>query len=263
MDCESPPRVGRRVGRISPRAAGSQRIERVGAGGIGQSSGALLRAAPIQALVAERLRDPNASLECRRIVLRAIAQSGLKETPVAWTAALCHVLVAGNADLVAEAVSAARALPAPKVKPEELVAGLMKIGNDAGLPVTVRLNALAAVPGGLVAVPPSLFAFLRARLDPEEPVVHRGLSADVLSRAKLSSEQLVSLAESLKVVGPMELDRLLETFAQSSDERVGLSLVSALKASLARSALRGTRSSAAWQSSGRRFSAQRTSCMPA
>ena len=36
----------------------------------------------------------------------------------------------------------------------------------------------------------------------------------------------------------MELDRLLETFAQSSDERVGLSLVSALKASLARSALR-------------------------
>ena len=119
------------------------------------------RAAPIQALVAERLRDPNASLECRRIVLRAIAQSGLKETPVAWTAALCHVLVAGNADLVAEAVSAARALPAPKVKPEELVAGLMKIGNDAGLPVTVRLNALAAVPGGLVAVPPSLFAFLR------------------------------------------------------------------------------------------------------
>ena len=139
----------------------------------------------------------------------------------------------------------------------------MKIGNDAGVPATVRLNALAAVPGGLVAIPPSLFTFLRARLDPEEPVVNRGLAADVLSRAKLSSEQLVGLAESVKVVGPMELDRLLEAFAQSSDERVGLLLVSALRASPARSAPARTRSSGAWQSSERLSRARPTICIPA
>jgi putative membrane-bound dehydrogenase-like protein len=196
------------------------------------------RAAPIQELVVERLRDPKASPESRRIVLRAIAQSGLKETPLPWVAALCHVLANGNADLIGEAVATARALPSPKQRSAELVGHLLKIGNKADLPTSVRLNSLAAVPGGLTEVQPSLFAFLRARLESEEPVANRALAADILSHAKLSSDQLVSLADTLKIIGPMELDRLLEAFVQSADERVGLGLISALTSSPARSALR-------------------------
>jgi putative membrane-bound dehydrogenase-like protein len=196
------------------------------------------RAAAIQQLVVERLRDPKASPETRRIVLRAIAQSGLKETPQPWVAAICHVLANGDGDLVGEAVATARALPSPRERSAQLVAHLLKIGNNAGLPTLVRLNALAAVPGGLTEVQPPLFAFLRARLDSEEAVANRALAADILSHAKLSCEQLVRLADALKTVGPMELDRLLDAFAQSADDRVGLALVSALKSSPARAVLR-------------------------
>src|SRR5262249_38062806 len=41
-----------------------------------------------------------------------------------------------------------------------------------------------------------------------------------------------------KAAGPLELDRLLDAFASSTDERVGKSLVAALMASPARSSLR-------------------------
>jgi putative heme-binding domain-containing protein len=64
------------------------------------------------------------------------------------------------------------------------------------------------------------------------------VATDVLSRARLNSEQLHALAESLKSVGPMELDRLLDPFAHSTDEAVGRSLLAALTVAGARSALR-------------------------
>jgi len=87
-------------------------------------------------------------------------------------------------------------------------------------------------------VKPAQFNFLRAEVGGDRPVATRSLAADVLSRARLTNEQLVTLAGSLKAVGPMELDRLLEAFARSSDERVGRSLVAALKASPVLSSLR-------------------------
>src|SRR5437899_12909515 len=39
------------------------------------------RATPVQEFLAERLRDPMASREAQRIVLRAMAQANLKEAP--------------------------------------------------------------------------------------------------------------------------------------------------------------------------------------
>jgi hypothetical protein len=48
-----------------------------------------------------------------------------------------------------------------------------------------------------------------------------------LSRAKLSTEQLIALTESLKSTGPIETDRLLEAFVQSTDAKVGTQLLAA------------------------------------
>jgi putative heme-binding domain-containing protein len=126
----------------------------------------------------------------------------------------------------------------PKQRPEEIVAGLLKLGNDEKASAGVRLNGLAAVPGGIGKVEPALFTFLRAQLDPDQPVVTRALAADILSRARLTSEQLVMLTDSFKTIGPMEVDRVLEAFAQSGDETVGRSLIVALKAAPVRPALR-------------------------
>ena len=111
-------------------------------------------------------------------------------------------------------------------------------GPEADAPPEVRLDALAAVPGGLAAVAPPLFAFLREQLTPDHPVVTRSAAAEVLSKAKLDKEQLVSLAEALRTVGPLEVDRLLGAFAKSSDERIGHTLVAALGQSPALASLR-------------------------
>src|SRR5262249_40964522 len=73
--------------------------------------------------------------------------------------------------------------------------------------------------------------------DAEQPVALRSTAADVLSHAKLSGEQLLALADALKKVGPMEMDRVLEAFTQSTDQRVGLRLLTALDASPIRTSL--------------------------
>jgi putative membrane-bound dehydrogenase-like protein len=196
------------------------------------------RAAAVQELLAEWVPDAGRSKESRQIALRAMAQAGLKETPEAWFGSLTRALNGGDADVVREAVLTARALPAPKKPSGGFIEALAKIGGDGGVPVNVRLTALAAVPGGLAEVSPSLFELLRTRLDREEAVANRSLAADVLSRARLTAEQLLALTESLKMTGPMEVDRLLEAYTKSTDDKVGLSLIAALKASPLRSGFR-------------------------
>jgi putative membrane-bound dehydrogenase-like protein len=182
----------------------------------------------VQELLASCLRDAAKAPEACRTALGAIARSNLKKTPAAWLAGLTQILTGDDADLVREAVATARALPTPKVQPEALVNALLRIGADAGRPEAVRLTALAAVPGGLTDLKPELFAFLRQCLDKEQPVVSRALAADVLSRARLSADQLIALARALKTTAPMEVNRLLDAFTQTTDEQVGLALLAAL-----------------------------------
>ncbi|MBY0525536.1 MAG: c-type cytochrome [Gemmataceae bacterium] len=195
----------------------------------------LARNAAVQDLLANALRGD--SVTGRRVSLRAMAQSGLKQVPDTWTASLIIVLGGTENDLLRDAVTTARALPWGKQRPEKVVAELLRVGGEAELPPDVRLTALAAVPISVGEVSPGLFDFLRARLGSDQPVAVRTLSAEVLSRTKLDNAQLLTLTETLKAVGPMEMDRMLQAFAQSTDEKVGLALVAALKASPARSAL--------------------------
>jgi putative heme-binding domain-containing protein len=198
----------------------------------------LARSPAVQELLAERLSDTAAARAVRQTVLRAMAQSGLKEAPAAWTAAWTRVLASDDDDLIREAVATVRAVPVLKNQAEELRAALLRTASNAKAPVSLRLGALAAVPGGLSKVEEPLFTFLRAQLGTEQPVAIRGLAADVLARAKLNAAQLVALTESLKTAGPMEVDRLLEAFTQSTDENVGRSLIAALQGSAVRSSLR-------------------------
>src|SRR5262249_48081835 len=144
----------------------------------------------------------------------------------------------GPAELFTDTLSTIRALPLPKARAEKLTTRLLQISSDGRVSKGLRLNILAAVPGGLPEVPPSTFDFLRGQLDPEQAAATRTLAADVLAKAKLTPDQLVTLTESVKAAGPLELDRLLDAFASSTDERVGKSLIAALMASPARSSLR-------------------------
>ena len=76
------------------------------------------------------------------------------------------------------------------------------------------------------------------QLDRDQTVATRTTAADVLARARLTPEQLVRLADALRTAGPVEVDRLLTAFEQSTDESLGLKLVKVLAESSALSSLR-------------------------
>jgi putative heme-binding domain-containing protein len=151
---------------------------------------------------------------------------------------LADALTEGNEAVVLEAVTTAGAFSGMKQRPEKLTAALLRVGDAEKTAVNARLRALAAVPGGMTAVKPAVLSFLLEQVDHEQGVAQRSLAADVLSRSKLTAEQLLALADALKIVGPMETDRLLEAFKQSTDRSVGLRLLAALDGSPIRSSLR-------------------------
>jgi putative membrane-bound dehydrogenase-like protein len=183
----------------------------------------------IQELLADRASDGSASLALRLSALRAMAQSGMREVPRAWVSALAKTLASDNPDLLRQAVATTRALPAPKAKAGALRAALLAIANRAENPADLRLVALAALPGGLTETSAELFSFLKAQLDPDQPVASKTMAADVLAKAKLTSEQLRALVDVLKTAGPLEMNAILTAFDQSSEDAVGEKLIETLR----------------------------------
>ncbi len=116
--------------------------------------------------------------------------------------------------------------------------GCSQIAADAAEPPGLRLDALAALPGGLDQTRRALFDFLIDQIRPDRPVAARTTAADVLARARLSPAQLDRLADALAAAGPVEADRLLTAFEQSTDESLGLKLVDVLARSPALTSLR-------------------------
>ena len=102
----------------------------------------------------------------------------------------------------------------------------------------MRLDALAAVPGGLATVDRELFDLLRTGLEPAQPVSIRVAAAAVLEKARLTREQLLTLADLLERTGPLEIPRLLPAFDHGSDEALGLAMIAALQHSRGRSSVR-------------------------
>jgi putative heme-binding domain-containing protein len=69
---------------------------------------------------------------------------------------------------------------------------------------------------------------LIGKIDRGQPVSARTTAADVLARARLTTAQLSSLADALRSSGPVEVDRLLTAFEQTTDEAIGLKLIKVL-----------------------------------
>ncbi|MBI4626055.1 MAG: HEAT repeat domain-containing protein [Verrucomicrobia bacterium] len=198
----------------------------------------LAKATAIQELLATTVSDAGADRDARLLALRAMAASGLKETPAGWFPALVALLSGDDAALIRQAVATARDLPMPKTVPAALSAALVKVGRNAGVPADVRLDALAAAPGGLSAVEPDLFDFLCGHLDGKEPMLVRGAAASVLARAPLAPPQQLALTATMKTVGPLEAPKLLPAFEKAPGEALGLALIASLKGSAGLAGLR-------------------------
>ncbi len=192
---------------------------------------------PIQDLISRTLTEIKTPVRASASVLRAIAHSHLKTTPLGWVDGLETQLEMENPEQVSLAIAAARSLSADGIA--KLVIPLYGAGRSKDLPASLRLEALAAMGRGFNDEnDPDTFALLRDSLAPGRPVVDRLNAADVIARSDLSTEHLGIIADLMATAGPMEVNRLLDAFAKSSDAPTGLRLISALEKSPSLNALR-------------------------
>lgn len=196
----------------------------------------LSKSAAIQDLVASAVQPDDSGITM--LALQVMARANLKDTPPAWLKAVTAVLASKDQEVLRQAAAATRAMRLPKQVPAALPAALRGIGTTGTNTPVVRLTALGALPGGLAPVEEPLFDFLVGQIKTDQPAAQRNLAADVLSRAKLDGTQLVTLAGALKTTGPLELDRVLDAFMQTKDDKVGKCLLDALETPSLRPALR-------------------------
>jgi putative membrane-bound dehydrogenase-like protein len=183
----------------------------------------------IGALLAAVAIDSKASLPTRRMALRVMAQVRPKDLPATWADALATAVANDNAELAAAAIAAARSIPPQKNLPQKFNEALVAVAANTKLPEQSRLEAMAAVQGGLRQVTDEQFDLLAASLAVDKPLATRSAAADAIAAARLSRAQLDRLTEAVKTVGPLELDRVLTSYQRSTDEALGLKLLDVLK----------------------------------
>ncbi|WP_435006590.1 PVC-type heme-binding CxxCH protein [Tundrisphaera lichenicola] len=196
----------------------------------------MARSESIRTLIGEELANGRNPLAVRLSLLRAMARSGLRDTPDSWVEGL--TLALNEPSTIAQAVATARAIPIRPEQSRKLNPALLGVSEQEAQPAEVRLGSLAAIPGGLREVSPATFDFLIGQLAGDRPVSARTTSADVFAKAALAPDQFSKLAIALGQSGPLEAGRLLDAFDKAQGEVIGGELVAALLRSPARSTLR-------------------------
>jgi putative membrane-bound dehydrogenase-like protein len=181
----------------------------------------------IQVLLAQTVigSGPKAA---RMAALGAMALAPVKTTPASWNRALISVIARRDGDLLSKAVATAQALPVEEGRDVALEGALIEVGQDTRVEPAIRLDALAASAASLSTISPGLFEFLITRIDSSIPVPMRSAASRALASAPLGPDQLLTLANALPKVGPLELPTLLGAFESGGDESLGASLAEAL-----------------------------------
>jgi putative heme-binding domain-containing protein len=170
--------------------------------------------------------------------MAVVARTRLKTAPSLWIAPVLNSLASANNDVAAQALAVIRAFPAAKEPLPDVQSALLRAARDTGRPIGFRLDALAAIQGGLSSVDDEIFGVLRSGLESGQPVAVKAAAASVVEKSNLNAAQLVALAASLRSAGPLELPRLLRPFGHSNEEAAGLAMVNALQASTSRASVR-------------------------
>jgi putative membrane-bound dehydrogenase-like protein len=197
-----------------------------------------LHSPEIQNIVATSLDAAGTHIAKRQMLLDAMREADLNRVPPGWANTVRSCLTNEYPEVVHSAVATARALSQVKTNTPNFSEALLRIANNESHPADLRLEALAALPNGLRSVEPGIFAFLCANVDSSKPVMMRSAAVGVLAKSKLSEEQLLSLTDTTKSAGPLEMTKLLTAFEKSKSEAVGLKLVAALKEAKGLSSLR-------------------------
>jgi len=192
---------------------------------------------PVRGLLAKSLTDDQLPIDAKRLVLRAMAKCDLKDLPAAWATPLTSLLIQNGSPLTADVVAIVRSIPAPASGADSFVDALVRIAGDSDSSDQLRLQALWAVRKRVDAINVDQFEFVVGQVADSLPIKTRATAVQILATVRLDAKQLIRLAERLRTVSPLDINRLLAAFGRSRDEQVGLALVESLKRSPARSAL--------------------------
>jgi putative heme-binding domain-containing protein len=193
---------------------------------------------PVQEIIGSRLNDRTAPKSTRLLLLETVTMAGLKEPPRDWSEGVQACLADKDELVMHSAVAAAGVLAGAKTKDPGLNSSLLRFAGDQSRPADLRIAALAALPSGAVSLDKDLLGLLCANIDPAKPVITRSAAAGVLAKAKLTDEELLTLADTIKLAGPLEVTRILESFEQSTNEVVGVKLLDSLQGSKSLASLR-------------------------
>ncbi len=192
----------------------------------------------VQQLLADAVTKQDSPVAARLLAMRVMANSNLKAPPQAWMAAIGEVISRpGNVELPL-AIAAARQYPLESAADEKIAQALTTIAESEPHPTELRVEAISILVSKQPQISVSQFALLLQSLSPETPVSIRSTAADAVAQASLSVEQLHKLGAAIESVGPLELSRLLKPFERSTDDTIGLELISSLKKSTSLASVR-------------------------
>lgn len=187
----------------------------------------------VQTLIGDALANtPAAAAE--RLLLRAMARSGLKALPGSWGQGLQRAVAAENADSHRDAIAVLRAVQAPKSFYDVLVKTKAsgRSGKDG------PMDVLATAPPGWLKLDATRIESYARLIHRDQPPEVRAAATEAMVRAAIAPDGLISLAAALKTANSFDLVKLLPVFSKSADEKLGLALVTALSDPAVRATVR-------------------------
>jgi putative heme-binding domain-containing protein len=192
-----------------------------------------------QAEVQQRIAEMAGQPASQATALSAMARSRLKEIPDSWVQAVRGGLQSKwGAENQLLAISAARVFTGGNRSSGELNAALSRIVENDQLPSELRLEAAGAIPGTFTNTSMKHYLLVWQNLTPDKPVATRRLAADLFTRSKFGDRKMIAFAERAGLYSPLDINRILPGFTNSSHETVGMFLMESLEKSKSPASIR-------------------------
>jgi len=189
----------------------------------------------VQQILADAARGIGFELPARMLALESMARwPEPGKAPAIWADAIADSF-ADFRQLAFFPIGAARGCQFKEEHPR-LVAELEAAARDASLEPQIRLIALSALPPGR-ELDGALLDFVLGELRKEQSSLVSNKAVEALGRVSLTPGQRLTLAQTMKELGPIELLGCLRLFESGGDEPLGRALVDSLNQAKARASL--------------------------
>ncbi len=193
--------------------------------------GSLHQATLISGILSNLVSDETRNVEMRKLALRTMASSGAKDPSESWVLSITKAISSNDKSLVMEALKTLKALKLSSTKLASLMGAVQTIALNNKKDADLRLLAFSIVPSGFKIAEDDFDSLFLKGLATDQLVSNRIFTAEVLSKSKLTKEQMMTLANVFEKASPVEIDRLLDAYAGITEDIVGFKLIAALRKS--------------------------------